>query len=175
MSALLWSRRSGKLAPGVSTSVLFRIGVVWMVHAVFVGPGRIREGCPGFLYGVVARGKEEPQDLCALVNGCCEMGIWPRVVQLGPIGPRVGTLNPDQFLHIGRSGQVLRMIIQPKARPCVEVLRIDCGHSIAIPVVLRVLGHRRQRQIPHGGDVHVVQSTGLPVSSARKDLSLFLQ
>lgn len=45
----------------------------FMVHTVLVRPSGIRKGHPRFLQSVVARGKEEPHCLCALVNGRCHV------------------------------------------------------------------------------------------------------
>ena len=40
-----------------------------IVHTVLVRPSRIRYGRPCLLQGVVTRGEEQSQDLCALING----------------------------------------------------------------------------------------------------------
>ena len=45
----------------------------FMVHTVLVRPSGIRKGHPRFLQSVVARGKEEPHCLCALVDGRCHV------------------------------------------------------------------------------------------------------
>ena len=48
-----------------------------MVPTISVRSRWIGQGHPGFLEGVVAGGKEEPQYLGALIDGRCEVGSRP--------------------------------------------------------------------------------------------------
>lgn len=84
------------------------------------------------------------------------MGGGPGIVQFCALSPQVGALGPDEFLHIGCSRQVRRMVIEAHTRSRVKILRIDGGHSIAVPVILRVLSNRRYGDGTCGGDVHGV-------------------
>lgn len=48
-----------------------------MVPTISVRSRWVRQGHPGFLEGVVAGGKEEPQYLGALIDGRCEVRSRP--------------------------------------------------------------------------------------------------
>lgn len=91
------------------------------------------------------------------------MGTGPCIVKRGSHRPTIVLLCPYQLLHPAGAIELCSMVVKTTSGPCLEIGRIDGCHSIAVPIVLRVIVVvRRICHVADHRDVFVVEVCGQP-------------
>ena len=91
------------------------------------------------------------------------MRTWPCVVESGSRRPSIILLIPDQLLHPAGAIEFLGVIIETNSGSAVKTGRVHSCHSVAVPIVLRVIGIVRcDCYVADHRDIFTIQASWQP-------------